>query len=62
MDGKFQAMVIIVAVVSVPFVILPLLTFFRERNVRRNVSRPNVCRRIILTDVLKLIYLETVFI
>ena len=62
MDGKVQAMVIIVAVVCVPFVILPLLTFFRERHVRRDVLRPNVCRRIMLTVVLKLIYLETVFI
>ena len=61
MDGKVQAKVIIVAVVSVPFVVLPLLTFFRERDERRNVLRPNVCRRIILTVTSKLIYLETVF-
>jgi hypothetical protein len=62
MDGKFQAMVIILTVVSVPFVIFPLFTFFRERDVRRNVLSRNVCRRIILTAVLKLIYLKTIFI
>lgn len=61
MDGKVQAMVIIVAVVSVPFATLPLLTFFRERDVRRNILRPNVCRRVILIVALKLLYLETVF-
>lgn len=62
MDGKVQAMVITVTVVSVLFVLLPLLTFFRECNVRRNVLRPNACRMTIMTVVLKLIYLETLFI
>jgi hypothetical protein len=61
MDGKVQGMVIIVAVVNVPFVILPLLTFFREHDVRRNVLRPNICRRIKLRVRLKLINVETVF-
>jgi len=62
MDGKVQEMVIIVAVLSGPFVILLLLTFFCEHDVRRNVLRPNVCRRVLLTVVLKLLYLEIVFI
>jgi hypothetical protein len=61
MDGKVQGMVIIVAIANVPFVILPLLTLFSERDVRRNVWRPNVRRRIKLTVRLKLINLETVF-
>lgn len=62
MDDQVQAVVIFVAVVSVPIVILPLLTFFLERDARRNVWRTNVCQRLILTVVLKLIYLETVLI
>lgn len=61
MDDKVQGMVIIVAVANVPFLILPSLTLFSERDVRRNVLRPNVCRRIKLTVRLKLINLKTVF-
>jgi hypothetical protein len=61
MNGRVQAMIIIMVHVTVSFVILPLVTFFCERDVRTNVLRPNVCRRIILIAILKLMTLETVF-